>query len=483
MGKFAEQEEKKVKKDNVKPTAPVQETVQRDLSDVNGPEGGMLPGDVSAKIQSMRGSGQKLSERQNQFYSQKFGRDMSDVHVHTDAQSDTVSRSLNARAFTIGSDVFLSKGINPDGGGRDAETMTHELTHVVQQGGHASSGPLKLGAADTAQEHEAEATAQREFDPKLKEDEDGVQREFARKYTSSNTIQRGFWGDLGTAIGGAALNAIGLGEAMGDFMSGDNKIKAAIEKMPGPQKLSYKALEDEIKRGESAVSKLEKQVKKDDKGINAIKKDPSKQQELTLRTQGMQQKQKELSDEKTALDNNLKQQLAMLQSVDATITTDDVNRYRSGKAKTFFSSIFAAIGGKVLGAFASDPEQKAEAQAKGRNSINSWFASKNKTSVKGEDPKQAAAKAEEIEQRQKGLVDSIWNDVQKDAKLSKKYTKLIFKREIAAEHMTMIQESIKDGESDEDIKSSIIMLMRNKAGVTAGNGQQEELKPYMPQAN
>ena len=144
---------------------------QRDLSDVNGPEGGMLPGEVSAKIQSMRGGGQKLSEKQNQFYSQKFGRDMSDVHVHTDAQSDTISRSLNARAFTIGSDVFLSKGVNPDGGGRDQQTMTHELTHVVQQGGHASSGPLKLGAADTAQEHEAESTAQREFDPKLKKED------------------------------------------------------------------------------------------------------------------------------------------------------------------------------------------------------------------------------------------------------------------------------------------------------------------------
>ena len=50
MGKFAEQEEKKVKKDVVKTAAPVQETVQRDLSDVNGPEGGMLPGEVSAKL-------------------------------------------------------------------------------------------------------------------------------------------------------------------------------------------------------------------------------------------------------------------------------------------------------------------------------------------------------------------------------------------------------------------------------------------------
>ena len=50
MGKFAEQE--KDQKKNAKPAVQQsqQQTVQRDLSDVNGPEGGMLPSDVSAKI-------------------------------------------------------------------------------------------------------------------------------------------------------------------------------------------------------------------------------------------------------------------------------------------------------------------------------------------------------------------------------------------------------------------------------------------------
>ena len=249
MGKFAEQE-KEQKKSEKTPVQQTQQTVQRDLSEVNGPEGGMLPGDVSAKIQSMRGGGQKLSDKNIQQYSQKFGRDMSDVHVHTDAAADTVSRSLNARAFTIGSDVFLTKGINPDGGGRDAQTMAHELTHVVQQGGHASSGPLKLGAADTAQEHEAESTAMREFDPKLKEDEADVQREFVSRYNSANTIQRGFWGDLGSALAGKALSMVGLGDAMGDFLSGDNKVKAAIQKMPSERKEEYTLVENSIKEYE-----------------------------------------------------------------------------------------------------------------------------------------------------------------------------------------------------------------------------------------
>ena len=159
----------------------------------------------------------------------------------------------------------------------------------------------------------------------------------------------------------------------------------------------------------------------------------------------------------------------MLQSVDATITTDDVNRYRSGKVKTFFSSVFSAIGGKVLGAFESDPEKKAEAQARGRNSINNWFASKNKTSAKDETEEQKATKAKELAQKQKSVEDSIWNDVQNDGMLSQHYTRLLFKREIAANHAKMIQESLQEGESQEDIKKSVLMLLKNKAGSAAAN--------------
>ena len=475
MGKFAEQE--KDQKKNAKPAVQQsqQQTVQRDLSDVNGPEGGMLPGDVSAKIQSMRGTGQKLSDKNLQQYSQKFGRDMSDVHVHTDAASDTISRSLNARAFTIGSDVFLTKGINPDGGGRDAQTMTHELTHVVQQGGHASAGPLKLGAADTAQEHEAESTAQREFDPKLKEDETEIQREFAPKFKSANTIQRGFWGDLGSAIAGKALDMLGIGEAMGDFMSGDKKVKAAIKKMPEDRKQNYIMTENSIKTYEENV------IPNAEKRVEDCQERMSKEDDQT-RLQNIQNELNDallaLEDRKGELQERLQQQYDMLRKVDQTITKDDVNRYRSGKAKTFFSSIFSAIGGKVLGSFESDPEKKAAAQAKGRNSINSWFASKNKQSTLGESEEDKERKAEELKDKQKQLIDDIWNDVQQDPLLASKYTKLLLKREISINHMSMIQESLKENEPINDIKSSVLLLLRSNA--QRQQPQQQQQPPAQP---
>ena len=449
----AEEENKqKQKTEPVKPVTAQPEVVQRDLADVNGPEGGMLPGNVSARIQSMRGGGQRLSDRSLQHYSEKFGRDMSDVHVHTDTASDTISRSLNARAFTIGSDVFLTKGINPDGGGRDAQTMTHELTHVVQQGGHASAGPLKLGAADTAQEHEAESTAQREFDPSLKEDD--------------GTIQRGFWSDLGSAIAGKALDTLGIGEAMSDFMSGDKKVKTAIEKMSDKQRIEYTGIEENIKRAENKqIPDLERELSFFQSSLQKVIGDPTKVNQQQMIMGDIQGTAMALQSVKNMLQADLKSQLEKLQDVDATITRDDVNRYRSGKTKTFFSSIFSSIGGNILGSFESDPEKKAAAKAKGRSSINSWFASKNKDVINSPEETEAekATKAAQIEDRQKALVDSIWNEVSQDPQLSGKYTKLLFKREIAKNHMAMIQESIKEKESDDDIKASVLMLLRNSA--------------------
>lgn len=222
-----------------------------------------------------------------------------------------------------------------------------------------------------------------------------------------------------------------------------------------------------------------RESKKNNKSIDAIWDDPDKTDERILLSNALRQLKPEYDNKKKQLDADLKQQLSMLQAVDATITADDVNRYRSGKAKTFFSSIFASIGGKILGGFESDPEKKAEAQARGRNSINSWFASKNKTNAEDESEEQKTTKAEELQQKQKSVVDSIWNDVQNDEQLSGQYTKLLFKREIAANHMKMIQESLQEGESETDIKTSVLMLLKSKSGGAAANqrAQPQQVQP------
>ena len=331
MSVFAEEEKKKEK--NQKPVVQTKETVQRSLSDVNGPEGGMLPEDISAKIQSKRGTGQKLSDRNLQQYSQQFGRDMSDVHVHTDSESDSISRSLNARAFTIGSDVFLTKGIDPDGGGRDAQTMAHELTHVVQQGGHASSGRLKLGAADTAQEHEAEFTARREFSPKMEEEE--------------GTVQRGLLGDIGSMVGHNFLNMVGLEDAYNATFGAKHKVQAAVEQLNGEAASSFH-------EGEETVAALEDQLealKEEIKGASTDDERVPLQEQITAIQQN--------------LDSLRQEQLETVQEVDESISDSDMVQFRNRHSGA--SMALSAIGGSLMAGFARSGD-KENARARGLQS-------------------------------------------------------------------------------------------------------------------
>ena len=93
---------------------------------------GIVP-DVETSINSIRGGGQPLPESTRAFFEPRFDYDFSQVRVHTDAKADALNRSLNARAFTAGQDLFFQQGdYNPSSsGGR--KLLAHELTHVVQQ--------------------------------------------------------------------------------------------------------------------------------------------------------------------------------------------------------------------------------------------------------------------------------------------------------------------------------------------------------------
>ena len=84
------------------------EKIQRDSA--VGLEGGAMDGDLQNQIQSVRGGGQPLDKTVGSQIGGALGADFSGVRVHTDSKSDTLNRSLSAKAFTLGSDVFFSKG-------------------------------------------------------------------------------------------------------------------------------------------------------------------------------------------------------------------------------------------------------------------------------------------------------------------------------------------------------------------------------------
>ncbi len=138
------------------------QVVQRALDDDDQRRGltdtqGNLRDDISNSIQQSRGSGSSLPKDLQNEIGHKLGHDFGNVRLHTDEKADKLSRTINARAFTIGSDIYFKGGVFAPSTQEGRETLIHELTHVVQQShSSASSGSLKLGSPNSAMEKEAD---------------------------------------------------------------------------------------------------------------------------------------------------------------------------------------------------------------------------------------------------------------------------------------------------------------------------------------
>lgn len=99
--------------------------------------GGDASADLESAINQARGSGQALDPGLQAQIGQAMRADFSRVRVHTDAQSDQLNQSIQARAFTTGQDMFFRQGAYAPGSPGGKELIAHELVHVVQQNGKA----------------------------------------------------------------------------------------------------------------------------------------------------------------------------------------------------------------------------------------------------------------------------------------------------------------------------------------------------------
>jgi outer membrane protein OmpA-like peptidoglycan-associated protein len=121
----------------------------------------------------VRGSGRPLAAETRERFESKMDADFSDVRVHTDPVADFAARSINAEAFTIGSNIAFTKGsYNPDSptGG---ELLAHELTHVLQQSDDVSRSdqPVRrqsTGGADSEDRQPLKRKVEIKVDPKPK---------------------------------------------------------------------------------------------------------------------------------------------------------------------------------------------------------------------------------------------------------------------------------------------------------------------------
>ena len=101
---------------------------------------------VQSQIEAQRDGGELLPADLQSEMEQELGGDLSDVRLHTDSTSADLAKSLGARAFTQGRDVFFASGVFDQNTLRGRETLTHELTHVME--GRTSSGGVQRDVAD-----------------------------------------------------------------------------------------------------------------------------------------------------------------------------------------------------------------------------------------------------------------------------------------------------------------------------------------------
>jgi hypothetical protein len=122
---------------------------------------GILPSgrahpDVEATLARTRGGGTSLDGGVRERFAPALGDSLSDVRVHTDDTASALTRSVSARAFTTGSDLYFARGEYRPGSSDGDRLLAHELTHVVQQRGAPTSGPLEVSKPGDALEREAD---------------------------------------------------------------------------------------------------------------------------------------------------------------------------------------------------------------------------------------------------------------------------------------------------------------------------------------
>jgi hypothetical protein len=105
-------------------------------------------------LNAARRQGQPLPTALREDFETKFGADFSGVRVHADALAHQLNRSVQARAFTTGQDVFFRHGAYEPGSRVGQKLIAHELTHVLQQ---------KRGTRRAEVEYNRENCVQRKF--------------------------------------------------------------------------------------------------------------------------------------------------------------------------------------------------------------------------------------------------------------------------------------------------------------------------------
>jgi hypothetical protein len=120
----------------------------------------------SPVLDTVGSGGSPLSEDVRTDMEGRLGHDFGDVRVHNDGAAHESAKSVNAQAFTVGSDVVFQSGMYDPSSDSGRHMLAHELTHVVQQrsgpvDGTDAGGGVKISDPSDRFERDAVANADR----------------------------------------------------------------------------------------------------------------------------------------------------------------------------------------------------------------------------------------------------------------------------------------------------------------------------------
>ena len=122
------------------------------------PGGGVHPA-VAHAVDARRGKGVPLEPATRATLEPMMGSSLAGVRLHADEQASHLARSMSARAFTTGSDIFFADSHYRPGTQVGMRLLAHELTHVVQQRGAPASSPSTVADPRGTTELEAQRVA------------------------------------------------------------------------------------------------------------------------------------------------------------------------------------------------------------------------------------------------------------------------------------------------------------------------------------
>ncbi|NCG36787.1 MAG: DUF4157 domain-containing protein [Actinobacteria bacterium] len=109
-----------------------------------GVDGGELDADTDAAISASLGGGTAMGQDVRRKMEGAFGADFGGVRIHEGSEASELNNRIQAKAFTVGNDIYFRDGA-PDASSRDGQhLLAHELTHTLQQGGGVQRSTGKI---------------------------------------------------------------------------------------------------------------------------------------------------------------------------------------------------------------------------------------------------------------------------------------------------------------------------------------------------